>query len=183
MLLVLPISMDRCRNLGFREKSPEEIQVCEGRFCQFCQSTKYNPDLFHDFFSGWIVGQWIAAASDLILVELGGGQHSLSHNLFVCILISIKVWEESSQVRWGSHWWAPPCAMLLLVLVTGARIPWNNGLTCLSGFRNGSLLLLLPIFQVMDLIKLYVRSPGHHHVYQGLNDTFVNARDNTLVKW
>ena len=28
-----------------------------------------------------------------------------------------------------------------------------------------------------------VRSPGHHHVYQGLNDTFVNARDNTLVKW
>ena len=57
MLLVLPISMDRCRNLGFREKSPEDIQVCEGRFCQFSQSTKYNPDLFHDFFSGWIVGQ------------------------------------------------------------------------------------------------------------------------------
>ena len=176
MLLVLPISMDRCRKRGFREKSPEDIQVCEGRFCQFSQSTKYNSDLFHDFFSGWIVGQWIAAARDLILVELGGGQH-----LFVCILISIKVWEESSQVRWGSHWWAPRCAILLLVLVTGARIPWNNGLTCLSGQKRFPPVASSHISSHGSYKT--VRSPGHHHVYQGLNDTFVNARDNTLVKW
>ena len=109
------------------------IQVCEGRFCQFSQSTKYNPDLFHDFFPEWIAGEWIAAASDLILEDLSGGQHSLSHNLFVSILIAIKVWEEFSQVRGGFHWWATGCAILLLVLVSVAKILQNNCLTCLSG--------------------------------------------------
>lgn len=82
MLLVLP-KLGYMQETGFIEKSPENIQVCEGRFCQFSQSTKYNPDLFHDFFPEWIAGQWIAAASDLILEDLSGGQHSLSHNLFV----------------------------------------------------------------------------------------------------
>ena len=34
----------------------------------------------------------------------------------------------------------------------------------------------------MDLIKLYIRLSGHHHFYQRLNGTFVNVRNNTLVK-
>ena len=74
MLLVLP-KYGQIQETGFMEKSPENIQWCEGRFHQFSHSTKNNPDLFHDFHSEWIVGQWIAADSDLILVELGGGQH------------------------------------------------------------------------------------------------------------
>ena len=132
MLLVLP-KHGQMQETGFIEKSPENIQVCEGRFCQFSQSTKYNPDVFHDFFPEWIAGQWIAAASDLILEDLNGGQHSLSHNLLVSILIPIKVWEEFSQVRGGFHWWATGCAIFPLVLVTVAKLLWNNCLTCLSG--------------------------------------------------
>ena len=56
-MLLVPPKHGQMQETGFIAKSPENIQVCEGRFCQFCQSTKYNPDLFHDFFSGWIVGQ------------------------------------------------------------------------------------------------------------------------------
>ena len=56
MLLVLP-KHGHMQETGFIEKSPENIQICEGRFCQFSQSTKYNPDVFHDFFPEWIAGQ------------------------------------------------------------------------------------------------------------------------------
>ena len=56
MLLVLP-KHGQMQETGFIEKSPENIQICEGRFCQFSQSTKYNPDVFHDFFPEWIAGQ------------------------------------------------------------------------------------------------------------------------------
>ena len=45
MLFVLS-KHGQMQETGFIEKSPENIQGCEGRFCQFSQSTKYNPDLF-----------------------------------------------------------------------------------------------------------------------------------------
>lgn len=60
------------------KKSPENIYVSEG---QFPEHKVPHPDLFHDYLSGQILGQWAAVASDLILVEPGGGQHSLSRNL------------------------------------------------------------------------------------------------------
>ena len=85
---------------GFIEKSPENIQGCEGRFPSFLRVQRAVLTFFHDFLSEWVAGQWIAAASDLILIELGGGQYCLSHNLFVSILIPVKVWRTfPRQVR------------------------------------------------------------------------------------
>ena len=55
---------------GFIKKSLENIYVSEG---QFPEHKVPHPDLFHDFLSEQILGQWAAAASDLILVEPGGG--------------------------------------------------------------------------------------------------------------
>ena len=85
---------------GFIEKSPENIQGCEGRFPSFLRVQRAVLTFFHDFLSEWVAGQWIAAASDLILIELGGGHHSLSRNLLVSILIPVKVWRTfPRQVR------------------------------------------------------------------------------------
>ena len=118
---------------GFIEKSPEISKYVRAGSASFLRVQSTILTFFHNFPSEWMAGQWIAAARDFILEDLSGGQHSLSHNLFVSILIPIKVWEEFSQVRGGFHWWATGCAILPLVLVTVAKLLWNNCLTCLSG--------------------------------------------------
>lgn len=55
---------------GLIKMSPENIYVSEG---QFPEHKVPHPDLFHDFLSEQILGQWAAVACDLILVEPGGG--------------------------------------------------------------------------------------------------------------
>ena len=124
-------------------------------------------------------------ANDLILVNLGGGQHSLLHNPVHFSFIFNKIWEASltnlsQELRISLIDHSNAVTRPVLETVASASEPLALRVPQPPG--NGSLLLLLPIFRVMDLIKLYVRSPGHHHVYQRLNDTFVNVRNNTLVK-
>ena len=42
---------------GFIEKSPENIQGCEGRFASFLRVQSTILTFFHDFLSEWIAGQ------------------------------------------------------------------------------------------------------------------------------
>ena len=42
---------------GFIEKSPENIQGCEGRFTSFLRVQSTILTLFHVFLSEWIAGQ------------------------------------------------------------------------------------------------------------------------------
>ena len=122
----------------------------------------------------------------MILVELGGGQHSLSHNLFVSILIPIKVWRTSPrQVR---------ISLILHSMCNYSSSPGNSSQNPLEqlSYLSVRLLEMVPtvasshisshLIILMDLIKLYIRSPGHYCFCQRLNDTFVSARDNILVK-
>ena len=64
-----------------------------------------------------------------------------------------------------------------------AKILWNNYLTCLSSSWKwsppvASCHIWSHLIILTDLIKLYIRSPGHYCFHQRLNDTFVSARNN-----
>ena len=131
MLLVLP-KHGHMQETGFIEKSPEiskYVRAGSPVFSEYkVQSWPFSRLLSRvDCRSVNCSSQWL---------DFGRPQWWATFFITqsICsILIAIKVWEEFSQVRGIFHWWATGCAILLLVLVTVAKLLWNNCLTCLSG--------------------------------------------------
>ena len=140
---------------GFIEKSPENIQGCEGRFPSFLRVQRAVLTFFHDFLSEWIAGQWIAAASDLILIELGGGQYCLSHNLFVSILIPVKVWRTFPR-QVGISLIRHSVCNYSSSPGDRSQNPLNNGLIGCQALGNGPHLLLFAISRVTLLYSWFL---------------------------